>query len=63
MQPISRAGLPDDVARAALYLAGDASSFVNGQDIVVDGGIVIGNRWSALLNTRAGMAEALKAGE
>jgi len=30
---------------------------------VVDGGIVIGNRWSALLNTRAGMAEALKAGE
>jgi len=63
VQPISRAGLPDDVARAALYLAGDASSFVNGQDIVVDGGIVIGNRWSALLNTRAGMAEALKAGE
>ena len=63
VQPISRAGLPDDVARAALYLASDASSFVNGQDIVDDGGIVIGGRWSALLNTRASMAEALKVGE
>jgi NAD(P)-dependent dehydrogenase (short-subunit alcohol dehydrogenase family) len=60
MQPISRAGLPDDVAHAALYLASDASSFVNGQDIAVDGGIVIGGRWSALLKTRASMAEELK---
>jgi len=61
VQPIPRAGLPDDVARAALYLASDASSFVTGQDIAVDGGIVIGNRWSALLKTRASMAEVLKA--
>jgi NAD(P)-dependent dehydrogenase (short-subunit alcohol dehydrogenase family) len=54
------AGLPDDVARTALYLASDASSFVTGQDIAVDGGIVIGGRWSGLLKTRASMAEVLK---
>ncbi len=61
IQPIPRAGLPDDIAGAALFLASDAGSFVNGQDLVVDGGIVIGGRWSALLKTRAGLAEELKA--
>jgi NAD(P)-dependent dehydrogenase (short-subunit alcohol dehydrogenase family) len=60
-QPLPRAGLTDDIAQAALYLASDAGSFVNGQDLVVDGGIVAGSRWSQLLKTRAGMAEELKA--
>jgi NAD(P)-dependent dehydrogenase (short-subunit alcohol dehydrogenase family) len=37
-QPLPRAGLPEDIANAALWLASDESSFVTGQAIVVDGG-------------------------
>ncbi|HUL05201.1 MAG TPA: SDR family oxidoreductase [Candidatus Acidoferrum sp.] len=59
-QPIPRAGLPEDIAQAALFLASDAGSFVNGHDIVVDGGVVIGSRWSQLVKTRTGLAEELK---
>jgi NAD(P)-dependent dehydrogenase (short-subunit alcohol dehydrogenase family) len=40
VQPIPRAGVTDDIARAALFLASDAASFVTGQDIAVDGGLV-----------------------
>ena len=45
-QPIPRAGLPDDIAQMALWLASDASSFVTGQALVVDGGVASGRRWS-----------------
>jgi NAD(P)-dependent dehydrogenase (short-subunit alcohol dehydrogenase family) len=36
--PLGRVGSPEDIARAVLYLAGDASSFVTGSALVVDGG-------------------------
>ena len=36
--PIGRAGEPEDIARCALFLASDASSFITGTHIVVDGG-------------------------
>ncbi len=46
LQAIPRAGLTDDIANAALYLASDEASFVNGEDIVVDGGLIWGRRHS-----------------
>jgi NAD(P)-dependent dehydrogenase (short-subunit alcohol dehydrogenase family) len=61
LQPIPRAGLPDDIARAAVYLASDGSSFVNGHDIVVDGGHSSVTRgWSTMLNGRTEMTKRLK---
>lgn len=45
-QPIKRAGLPRDIAEAAAWLASDASSFVTGHALVVDGGITTGRLWS-----------------
>jgi NAD(P)-dependent dehydrogenase (short-subunit alcohol dehydrogenase family) len=44
MQPLRRAGRPEDIARAVLYFAGAESSFVTGTYQVVDGGITLGQR-------------------
>lgn len=45
-QPIKRAGLPQDIANAAAWLASDESTFVTGHALVVDGGITTGRLWS-----------------
>ena len=45
-QPIRRAGQPEDIAAAAVFLASDASSFVNGHALVVDGGLTTGRNYS-----------------
>ena len=41
-QPLQRVGTVDDVAWAALFLASDASRFVSGVDLLVDGGMSAG---------------------
>jgi NAD(P)-dependent dehydrogenase (short-subunit alcohol dehydrogenase family) len=62
LQPIPRAGETEDIARAAVFLASDAASFVNGHDLVVDGGLstkVIG--WSDGLTLRGTLGSHIKA--
>jgi len=62
LQPVPRAGATDDIARAALYLAGDGSSFVSGQDIMVDGGLTSVTRgWSTMVAGRAETSRRIKA--
>jgi NAD(P)-dependent dehydrogenase (short-subunit alcohol dehydrogenase family) len=41
LHPLGRRGVPDDVATAALFLASDASRFITGTQLVVDGGLTI----------------------
>jgi NAD(P)-dependent dehydrogenase (short-subunit alcohol dehydrogenase family) len=58
-QPIKRAGLPEDIAQAALWLASDDSTFVNGHALVVDGGLSSGRSWSESPFRRAALRQAL----
>ena len=58
MQPIPRAGLSEDIAYAAVFLASDEASFVNGHDLVVDGGLIGGRPWSQQQEGLRGMRRA-----
>ncbi|KLV03632.1 short-chain dehydrogenase [Photobacterium aquae] len=39
--PLGRMGKPEDIANGALFLASDHSSFITGQTLKIDGGLVI----------------------
>ncbi len=41
-QPLPTAGQPEDIAQAALFLASEASRFITGHTLVVDGGATAG---------------------
>ncbi|MBT3627351.1 MAG: SDR family oxidoreductase, partial [Rhodospirillaceae bacterium] len=59
-QPIARAGRPEDIAQAAVFLASDEASFVNGHDLTVDGGLIGGRGWSDSAEAMRHLAEVLK---
>lgn len=62
-QPLRRAATPEDIAPAAVWLASDSSAFVNGHDLVVDGGISAGRPISVQVAERSRMAPILLAAE
>ncbi|KAF9873118.1 hypothetical protein CkaCkLH20_09281 [Colletotrichum karsti] len=43
--PLGRIGTPDDIAGAVAFLAGPDASYINGTDLVVDGGSRPTHRW------------------
>ena len=59
LQPIRRAGNPKDIAKAVLWLASDDASFVTGQALLVDGGILNGPNYEAYEKTMAKLVKVM----
>jgi len=38
--PLQRQGIPEEIAPGILYLASDASSYMTGKELVIDGGLL-----------------------
>jgi NAD(P)-dependent dehydrogenase (short-subunit alcohol dehydrogenase family) len=55
LQPIKRSGLPEDIAKAALWLASDDSTFVSGHALVVDGALTAGQPFLELIERVLGV--------
>lgn len=47
--PLRRAGSPEEIANAAVWLASSQSAYITGEELVVDGGLICGVPWSRQL--------------
>jgi NAD(P)-dependent dehydrogenase (short-subunit alcohol dehydrogenase family) len=62
-QPLKKAGLPEDIAKAVVWLASDEASFVNGHALVIDGGGILGRQFDETLQEFQELADLLKLGD
>ena len=46
LHPIGRYGQPEDIANAMLFLASDKASFMTGENVCVDGGLMAKGAWA-----------------
>ena len=63
-QPVRKPGEAEDIAQACLYLSSEASAFVTGTHLLVDGGLLVGPRqsWDPMMQAeRAREVEARRA--
>jgi NAD(P)-dependent dehydrogenase (short-subunit alcohol dehydrogenase family) len=47
LNPMKRGGAPLEIANAALFLASDEASYVNGHALVVDGGLSVSHPFNS----------------
>ena len=59
-QPLLGPIEPEDIARAALFLASDDSRYVNGHNLIVDGGVTTGRMWRDYQKATASLKSALE---
>lgn len=60
IQPLRGPIMPEEVAKAALFLASDDSRFVTGQNIFIDGGVTGGKMWKDYQEGSIALREALE---
>lgn len=61
LQPLRRAGRPEDIAAAAVWLSSQDASFVTGHALVVDGGASVGGDWDRAKGRGRAVRKAMEA--